>query len=355
MVSESPTAAPSPVAPEETTVVLFGGTGFIGTHLAQEWLRARLAKKIVLVDLLPPRNEPYCADLQTGLADGRIEFVRWDVRQPIPPDLLPEADLIFNLAAIHREPGHAASEYFETNLPGAENVCAWASSVGCSRMVFTSSISPYGPSEDLKDESSLPAPETPYGSSKLEAEKIHMRWQSDLHSRRVLILRPGVVFGPGEGGNVTRLVRSVVKGYFAYMGNRQTRKAGGYVKELCRAIRFGLDTQDRSGEAVMLLNFSMDPPATLESYVNAIRSVAGIRRRPMSVPRSLLVGIAYPIDAVARTFGIRQPISPVRVRKLFRSTSIDPAGLRRLGYVWQYTLEEAFLDWKRDRPEDFAR
>ncbi len=118
-------------------------------------------------------------------------------------------------------------------------------SVGCSRMVFTSSISPYGPSEDLKDESSLPAPETPYGSSKLEAEKIHMRWQSDLHSRRVLTLRPGVVFGPGEGGNVTRLVRSVVKGYFAYMGNRQTRKAGGYVKELCRAIRFGLDTQDR--------------------------------------------------------------------------------------------------------------
>lgn len=340
---------------DEATVVLFGGTGFIGTHLAQETLRAGLAKKIVLVDLLPPRSEPYCALLQQGLTDGRVEFVRWDVRQPIPESLLPRASLIFNLAAIHREPGHAPHEYFETNLLGAENVCAWASAVSCPRIVFTSSIAPYGPSEELKTESSLPVPETPYGSSKLAAEKMHIGWQSACPSRRLLLLRPGVVFGPGEGGNVTRLVRSVVKGYFVYMGNRQTRKAGGYVKELFRAIRFGLDYQDRSGESVILLNFSMDPPATLETYVNAIRRVAGIRRSPMSVPRSLLMGVSYPIDAVARTFGIRQPISPVRVRKLFRSTSIDPSGLRQLGYQWHYTLEEAFLDWKKDRPEDFAR
>lgn len=351
-MSETPTSRE--VRPEESTVVLFGGTGFIGTHLAQEWLRAGLAKKIVLVDLLPPRNEPYCADLQHGLADGRVAFVQGDVRQPIPASL-PKADLIFNLAAIHREPGHAAHEYFETNLLGAENVCAWASSVGCSRIVFTSSIAPYGPSEDMKDESSLPIPETPYGSSKLAAEKMHIGWQNGCRSRKLLILRPGVVFGAGEGGNVTRLVRSVVKGYFLYMGNRQTAKAGGYVKELSYATQFALEYQDRSDEAMTLLNFSMDKPATVEAWVNAIRKVAGIGRSPMSVPRSLLLGMAYPIDGIARVFGIRQPISPVRVRKLFRSTFIDPAGLRQLGYRWHYTLEEAFLDWKRERPEDFAR
>lgn len=353
-------SAPHPPAhagasPDERAVVLFGGTGFIGTHLAQDWLRANPDRKIVLVDLLPPRNEPYCAELQAGLASGRVAFVRWDVRQPIPAALLPKAGLIFNLAAVHREPGHAAHEYFETNLLGAENICAWASAVGCSRIVFTSSISPYGPSEELKDETSLPVPETPYGSSKLAAEKIHIGWQSGCACRRLLILRPGVVFGAGEGGNVTRLVRSVVKGYLVYMGNRQTRKAGGYVKELGHVIRFAFDYQERSGEAVTLLNVSMDPPATVESYVEAIRKVAGIGRRPLHVPRSLLLGISYPVDGVARILGIRQPISPVRVRKLVRSTSIDPAALRKLGYRWQYTLEEAFLDWKKDRPEDFTR
>lgn len=337
------------------TVVLFGGTGFIGTHVAQHWLREDLADRLVLVDLHPPRSERYSELLQRNIRSGRVEFVRWDVRQPIPESLLPlRPDLIFNLAAIHREPGHEPREYFETNLHGAENICAWAAAAGCSRIVFTSSISPYGPSEELKDEKSIPVPETAYGSSKLAAEKIHIAWKSGCACRKLLILRPGVVFGPGEGGNVTRLVRSLVKGYFVYMGNRQTRKAAGYVKELGRVMQFGLEHQERSGEATVLLNFSMDPPPALESFVAAIQEAAGIRRRPPSVPRWLLLALSYPIDTVASAFGVRQPISPVRIRKLFRSTSIDPRGLRELGYQWKFSLEEAFRDWKSDLPADFS-
>jgi nucleoside-diphosphate-sugar epimerase len=139
------------------------------------------------------------------------------------------------------------------------------------------------------------------------------------------------------------------------MGNRQTRKAGGYVKELCRVIRFGLEYLDASGERVTLLNFSLDPPPTLEDYVAAIQKAAGIRRSPLNLPRPLLLGVSYPIHTVASIFGIRQPISPVRVRKLFRSTSIDSKGLRELGYKYHYTLETALVDWKHDLPDDFSR
>ncbi len=338
------------------TVVIFGGAGFIGTHIAQHWLREKLAQNIILVDIAPPRDEPYAAVMQAALKDGRASFVQGDVRNTSWRDQLPKSvDLIFNLAAIHREPGHKPLEYFETNLRGAENVCAWASSVGCNRMVFTSSISPYGPSEDVKCEDSTPVPETPYGSSKLAAEKIHQGWQAACAQRKLLILRPGVVFGPGEGGNVTRLVRSLIKGYFVYVGNRKTRKAGGYVKELAYTAQFGLEHQDRTMEPFTLLNFSMNPTPALEEFVLAIQTVGGIRRSPLSIPRSLLVGVSFPIDAVAKSFGIRQPISPVRVRKLFRSTSVDPKRLRELGYQWKYTLEEAFADWKRELPRDFAK
>jgi GlcNAc-P-P-Und epimerase len=334
--------------------VIFGGTGFIGSHLAQHLLRKDLAGRVVLVDSQPPRNESWTNGLQDGLRNGLIEFVQLDVRQPIPKSALPaSADYVFNLAAVHREPGHEAREYFDTNIRGAENVCAWTSTTNCNRMVFTSSISPYGPTEDLKDEESLPVPETPYGSSKLAAEKVHIGWQSGSPERKLLILRPGVVFGPGEGGNVTRLVRSLVKGYFVYMGNRQTRKAGGYVKELGFVIQFGLKHQDCTGETVTLLNFGMSPPPPMEAYVNAIRKVTGIKRSPANVPRALLLGAAYPIEAVARTLRIKQPVSPIRVRKLFRSTSIDPKRLRELGYCWKFTLESAFSDWKSDVPHDF--
>ena len=336
------------------TVVIFGGTGFIGTHLVQFLLDDSAVQQIVLADLNPPRREGYTTALQNALASGRVRYVNCDVRQPLPVDALPHADTVFNLAAVHREPGHLAAEYYETNLLGAEHVCAYADAVHCPRIVFTSSISPYGNSEIRKDEDSIPVPETPYGGSKLVAEKIHLAWQAVRPDRKLLIVRPGVVFGPGEESNVTHLIRSVVRGYFVYMGNRATRKAGGYVKELCQVISFGLEHQDRTGEAVALFNFSMDPPTTVEDFVEVISKVAHIRRKPLSVPRALLLGASYPINAAAKLFGIQQPICPVRVRKVSRSTNVDPKRLRELGYVYHYSLEQAFEDWRCDKPEDFA-
>jgi nucleoside-diphosphate-sugar epimerase len=337
------------------TVVLFGGTGFIGTHLAEHLLQYCHADRIYLVDLNEPRKSPYTPLREAGLKSGNVVFVKHDVRKLVPPGMLPEkADIIFNLAAVHREPGHLAHEYFETNLTGAENVCAWASTAGCEMLVFTSSISPYGPSEEKRTESSIPAPATPYGSSKLGAEKIHMDWRGACAGRRLLILRPGVVFGAGEGGNVTRLVRSLVKGYFVYLGNRRTIKAAGYVKELCLATMFGLEEIRKADPPELLINFTMDPPPTVEDMVNAILRTIGKARKPFSVPPRLLLGLSYALFQVERLVGIKVPINPVRVRKLIRSNSVWAEQLKSLGYQYKYTLESAFDDWKRDLPEDFS-
>lgn len=337
------------------TAVLFGGTGFIGTHLTQHLLRSNFADLIVLVDINQPRESHYTKVLASGLRSGRVIFVQHDVRKPLPQGLLPdEADVVFDLAAVHREPGHLPHEYFETNLLGGENVCAWAAAVGCEMMVFASSISPYGASEEKKTEQSIPVPETAYGSSKLAAEKIHLGWQSAQERRKLLILRPGVVFGPGEGGNVSRLVRSLVRGYFVYLGNRKTVKAAGYVKELCMVTTFGLETLRKTNSATLLLNFTMDPPPTIEQMVEAIQKTIGNSRKPMSVPPKLMLGLSYTLLAVERGFGVKVPINPVRVRKLIRSNNIWPDQLKSLGYSYSYTLESAFSDWKQDMPQDFS-
>ena len=222
------------------TCVIFGGTGCIGTHIAKHLLEHTDVERIYLADIRPPRQENYVKPLLRWMesTDGtlpRVVYVPCDVRLPLDAVPLPQqADLIINLAAVHREPGHEPNEYYETNLPGAEHICAYATHAGCFRIVFTSSISPYGSSDAARNEDSLPIPETAYGGSKLVAEKIHMAWQHANPNRRLIVLRPGVVFGPGEHANVARLVRSLGRGYFLYMGNRATRKAGVYVKELCR-------------------------------------------------------------------------------------------------------------------------
>lgn len=115
-------------------------------------------------------------------------------------------DIIFNFAAVHRTPGHEDYEYFETNIKRAENVTNFAVKYGIKKIVFTSSIAPYGAAEELKSETTLATPNTAYGISKLVAEKIHMIWQNgDIENRQLTIVRPGVVFGKGENGNFTRL------------------------------------------------------------------------------------------------------------------------------------------------------
>jgi nucleoside-diphosphate-sugar epimerase len=337
------------------SIVIFGGTGFIGTHLTQALLNVQAAETIYLVDLKEPVDHAYAEQLQIGLRNGRVVYVHHDVRKTIPSDLLPaDTELIFNLAAVHREPGHEAYEYFETNLLGAENVCAWAGNIGCNRVVFTSSISPYGPCEETKTEASLPVPETPYGSSKLAAEKIHMMWQSAGQGRQLLVLRPGVVFGPGEGGNVTRLVRSLMKGYFFYMGNRSTIKAAGYVKELCLVALFGLETLRNTGAPSLILNFTTDPAPTVEQMVETVLRVAGKNSTPWNLPRPLLLALSYPISAIGTALGMKVPINPVRVRKLFRSNNVAAEQLRYLNYKYTYSLENAFQDWMQDCPADFS-
>ena len=330
----------------ERVCVVFGGSGFIGGHFANFLVSHGIVDSVFLADINPVRTD-------IVIQDSRIRYAKIDVRDsPIDWDLPKSVFLIANFAAIHREPGHLLEEYYETNLPGADNVCAWAEQVGCNNIIFTSSIAPYGPTEQPKTEESIPTPNSAYGGSKLAAEKIHLGWQRAGAGRKLVIVRPGVVFGPGEGGNVTRLVQATLRRYFLYMGNRQTRKAGGYVKELGNTMFWALDKIPAQG-GKFLYNFTMSKAPTVEEYVDTTCRVAGVKRFVPSVPHTFLLAVSYVIDAIARPFGIKQPISPVRIRKLVRSTNIEPGVLRKEGYQYKYTLETAMQDWRRDRPDEW--
>jgi len=337
------------------SAVIFGGTGFIGIFFARFLLDAGHVDIVHLIDIESLEAKPSQFRKKYAEGNSRINFIQGDVRQTITKlKLLGDVRLIANFAAIHREPGHKDSEYFETNILGAENICKFAESVSCESIIFTSSISPYGVSESIKDENTLPIPMTAYGSSKLAAEKIHQIWQAkDVNNRRLVIVRPGVVFGPGEGGNVSRLIKAVIGRYFFFMGNESTRKAGVYVKELCNAMWWTLQEQEKNGETVSLFNMSMNPGPSIGEYVQAVCKTQGVKRFVPTVPYKILMGIAYVIDALARPLGIKHPFSPIRIRKLVRSNNILPAYLVQHNYQFQYSLESAFADWKESCPQDW--
>lgn len=339
--------------------IIFGGTGFIGIHFSRHLLDKAGFDHIVLADIKPPSDHVASRFIADDLRTGRIRYIESDVRRPIAirDFQTDQVELIANFAAVHREPGHPSNEYFETNIPGARSVCEYSERINCRDIIFTSSISPYGPSEVPKDENFIPTPETAYGSSKLAAELIHTAWvEKDAANRKLLIVRPGVVFGPGEGGNVSRLIKMLTRGFFVYAGNKKTRKAGIYVKELCNAIWWMHELQkDRTNTAIRTVNLTMSPGPSMQEYVDAIQRVSDKKALVPSIPVWLLMGTARLIHTLTTIIGIQTSVNVVRVRKIIRSNNILPGVLVSEKYPYIYTLDTALSDWRKSLPEEWQR
>lgn len=327
--------------------IITGGTGFIGTHLTNLILAEQPNAKVWNLDIVKPGTpNPVVKNYKPAVRDGEklgSTYVECDVRKPIgelPFTPTPE-DIIFNFAAVHRTPGHEDKEYFETNIRGAEHVCEFAEKHGIKKMVFTSSIAPYGAAEELKTEDTLPTPNTAYGISKLVAEKIHIGWQKGGANRQLLIVRPGVVFGKGENGNFSRLYKGIKDHIFAYPGRKDTIKACVYVKELVRFILW--DIEERN-DSFNIYNCTFEPAYTIEEIVKAMKKVTGLTQWVPYIPNSIIM----PMAACAKMIGSPMGICPARVKKLQISTNICGKKLKESGYQFKWTFEDALKDWFED-------
>lgn len=320
-----------------SSCVIFGGSGFIGVHLAHRLLATGRFSHIHLAD---QRVSPLSGD-------ERIESSITDVRKAIPLDLVRDPpEWIFNLAAVHREPGHEPIEYFETNLAGAENVTKYAEAIGCRNIYFTSSIAVYGEADTPTDESAPICPVSPYGASKYPAELIHQRWLAKDPSRRLVICRPGVVYGAGDPGNILRMIRAIRRGYFAYPGSPGIHKSYGYIEGLLDSIEF---TMARD-ENFLCYNYVEAPTEPLGALVAHIKNHLSSRTPVFAIPPQLLLPAATLISMFTKGRGA---IHPMRVRKAARPTHIVPAVLKNLGFEWRFDFKSSLVDWQRRSPEDF--
>ena len=321
----------------ERSAIIFGGTGYIGSRLAR-YLRQEGWGEIVLADLRAPRKEIL----------GAVEYAYCDVRQPIREQIgARRADWIFNFAAVHREPGHAFREYFDTNLPGAMNVCEYAEQSKCRNIFFTSSIAVYGEITGPTDEAVRTYPDTGYGISKLCAELIHESWQVADVTRRLVIVRPGVVYGPGDPGNILRMIRAIQKNMFVMPGDGSVRKSYAYIYGLLDSMEFMM----LRPEPRLCYNYVERETECLADLASSIASELGIRRPRVRVPTQVLVGVARAAQILS---GGKSPIHPVRVRKASQSTHIVPGELARLGFPFRYSFAESLKHWRSIAPEDFA-
>lgn len=326
------------------TCILLGGSGYIGSKIIERFLENRRFDRIIQIDIKKPTID----------FDG-VEYIYADVRNSLSDinlgdNLDKDNSWIFNLAAVHREPGHESNEYFDTNINGAINVVEFAERTGIKNIYFTSSIAPYGRSYEQRDENSMLYSETPYGISKGYAEKIHQLWKCKDDSKKLVICRPSVIYGPGDPGNVLRMVRGILSNTFFYPGTSDIIKGYGYIYGLVDSVEFVCFNQD---ERDILYNYAENPVLPMKDLGRIIQDVFGVKRYIPTIPTFLLVLAAGILQVIGKPFGKFSSIHPVRVKKAGFPTNIKPKYLIDKGFDFKYGFKKSLEHWRTLSPGDF--
>lgn len=310
---------------------IIGGSGFIGTRLVRR-LRINGHLSIKLIDKAPSKtfNE------LVSICDVRsVEQLQ---------SAISNHSIIINLAAEHRDDVRPLSLYDEVNVEGAKNICSVARERSVKTIVFTSSVAVYGFAPIGTDESGKIAPFNEYGRTKYEAEQVFKAWQAEAPTERTLVMiRPTVVFGEQNRGNVYNLLRQIASGKFVMVGHGENRKSMAYVENVAAFIEYAMGFKP----GVHIYNFIDKPDFTMNSLVANVNHILG---RPDKIGFRLPFTVGYAIgegfDLVAALTGKRFAISSIRVKK-FCANSVYNTAIDQTGFVPPVPLEQALAQTVR--------
>ncbi len=302
---------------------VIGGSGFIGTSLCR-MLEAK-QQNFEIIDLKLSGSFPD----KTTIAD---------VRDYKALKAAITGDLIINLAAVHRDNVREITHYYDTNVDGARNICTVAGECGIEKIIFTSTVAVYGITQPDGREGSKLNPTNHYGKSKLQAEEIFSDWfQRDLTKRHLTIVRPTVVFGEGNRGNVYNLLNQVAHGPFFMIGHGDNRKSMAYVGNVA-AFLWHM-TRVRSGK--IIVNYVDKPDYSMRQLVEKIRAeLSGQRGTGFRIPFLVALGVGYIADVVSQVTGYSISISAARVKKFCATTSFDSDAHTKYEFEAPFSIDE---------------
>jgi nucleoside-diphosphate-sugar epimerase len=252
--------------------------------------------------------------------------------------------VIINLAAEHRDDVKPLSLYDEVNVGGAKNICIAAKENNVQAIIFTSTVAVYGFAPIGTDESGKIAPFNDYGRTKYEAELVFKAWQAEAPDERTLvIIRPTVVFGEQNRGNVYNLLRQIASGKFVMVGHGENRKSMAYVENIAAFIEYAMSFKP----GVHIYNFIDKPDFTMNSLVANVNRILGRSQKiGFRLPFAIGFLIGKGFDLVAAITGKRFAISSIRVRK-FCANSVYNTAIDQTGFVPPVPLEQALAQTVR--------
>jgi dihydroflavonol-4-reductase len=249
-------------------VLVTGATGFIGSHLVD----ALLVKGYEVSALVRESS-----DLRWLKGKG-ANFIHGDLTGNEKLPSLDGFDHIFHLGGATR--ALRQIDFFRINRDGTEKLIDTACKIkGLKRFICLSSQTAAGPSpaDRPQAEDDPPHPVSPYGESKLQAEKVVLLCRDRFH---VTILRPCAIYGPRDT-YMLELFKPISRGFLPSLGKGQMYFSFCYVEDLVQALVLSAQSDHDSGEVFFIADGER---YSLDTFAGLVSSELGVRFRKIHIP-----------------------------------------------------------------------
>ena len=301
---------------------IIGGSGFIGSHLCKQLENLNIDFEII--DLKKSNDFPQ----KSIVSDIRNLN---SLRQSI------SGDVVIHLAAVHTDDIKEKSVYFETNVKGTRNILKVCDEKKIQSLIFTSSVAVYGFSKSNADETSETIPFNYYGESKLEAEKLLTNWyENNCLEKNLIIIRPTVIFGENNRGNLFKLMESIYLNKFIMIGSGRNIKSIGYVKNLVDFIIYSLKTKK-----LALYNYIDKPDLSVFELIKTITLNLNYKFKPyFRIPYFIAYFALIILEPLASIINIKLPISVIRLKKFCSTTQFSSEKILKTSFKPKYTIKD---------------
>jgi nucleoside-diphosphate-sugar epimerase len=241
------------------------------------------------------------------------------------------------LAAEHRDDISPSSLYYDVNVQGTQNVLEAMDKAGIKNLIFTSSVAIYGLNKLNPDETHFEDPFNHYGKSKWQAEQVIRAWyKKDPKNKSITIIRPTVIFGERNRGNVYNLLRQITSERFMMVGKGVNKKSMAYIGNIVAFIKNRLEKNELGCH---VYNYADKPDFSMNELVNLIEKKMGIKLSKKKIPQWLGMLSGYGFDILTFLTRKKLTISSVRIKKFCATTQFN-ANKVNLVFEPPYSLEE---------------
>ncbi len=323
-------------------LLVTGGTGFIGSHLAMEGRRR--GAEVVVLGLADRSEERANVEL---LRRAGVEVIAGSITDTdCCASAVRGVTHIFHLAVAMRE-GGKRDEFFErVNLDGTRRLLEAAAAGGIERFVYCSTIGIYGHRAPgvTREESPL-APGNIYERTKVAAEAMVRQFGQGVP---VVILRPADVYGPRDQ-RLLKLFKGLSRGSFPLFGAGAGRRHMIYVDDVVSAFFSACEHDEAVGESLILAGPEV---CTLRELIELVRRTVGGPRPPRRFPLAPMLAVAAVVEDVCRVLHLDPPIYRRRMDFFWSDSAFDTSRARRvLGWAPVVSLADGvrrtFEDYRR--------